>query len=186
MDVQLWRGLCDSLPPPLVLSIVLLLTGCDAEWRVRAECSTRNQCSVSGEISGRIHRKSSGVIVPSIDVSSTVISIEGSTVSLPFEGIVTLKAMNSATGATIGVSTQSWSRVGTQIRFSSPLAVNAWANSQQGADSLAFELDPVSVVASQGSNELSVVLVHDGQARAAQSTFWTSNCSALQYDACIE
>lgn len=105
----------------------------------------------------------------------------GSTVSLPASGTAALRAVNSATGATVGITSAGWTRIGTEIRFTSPAAVNAWGNAQIGADALEFELDSFAVSSAPGQNELSVTLLHQGQVRAAQTTLWNSGCGNFHY-----
>lgn len=169
---------------PFALSIALLLTGCGGTWELRAKCTTAQLCEIEGEIGGTfLVQKSGGTGTVPIDVSSTRISVAGSTVLLQPTGMVTLRALNSTSGVTVGVMSTAWIRVGDEIRFTSPAAVNAWGNSMFGADSLEFQLDPFPAITTPGENAISARLIHAGQVRAGQSTYWNNNCEQFH---CIE
>lgn len=169
------------IPPLLIAAVAVLLTGCSATWQLRAKCTTAQQCEVEGTIGGSFIVEKSGISLP-IDVSSTVISVAGSTISVPASGMVTLRAVNSSSGSTVGVFSNGWVRNGSEIRFASPAAVNAWASSMYGATALEFSLDSFPVQAPQGLNVFSASLSHAGLVRAGQTTYWNAGCTQFYCD----
>lgn len=109
----------------------------------------------------------------SYDAALYTVDVSQSTVTVPSHGNVTVKLMNSSTGAVLASRTFGWTRTGATIRLSDPGAVNVWAQQNgSGADAVKYQMAPFTTSQSQGLNTLTMTDEYDGEIQASASTTW--------------
>lgn len=165
-----------------------LLSGCasmDWSFRGRVECSNRGECKIIGEMEGKpkpqekqgaLSLYGSTPLIGGVDASAFDIDVQGSSVSIPSSGRVTLELRDSVAGVTVSANTFQWHRVGTSIRLSDPSSVERWVAESDGvANSLVVYLHPFATSSGQGLNSLHASFRYSGIEVASSSSAWFSN-----------
>lgn len=161
----------------LLLAIPLMGMKCSAEGTV--EC--KSGCGVKGTVRGEweMLRNLPGgdrllALADTFDAALWVMDVSQSNVTMPATGSVTIKLVNTATGAVRASATFPWTRTGNLVKLANPNAVNTWAAQNGGdADTLTYELAQFQTSQSTGTNTLAVAQKYNGDLLSAASTTWT-------------
>ncbi|MEE2567577.1 hypothetical protein [Hyphobacterium marinum] len=119
-------------------------------------------------------------LLQGIDANLLSFHLDGSSVSVPQSGSITVHARN-ASGGLVASQTFGWSRSGNVITPSDPNAVNSWAAvNAQGAASADFELYSGPLSTEEGYNTFLISVQYDGSLVASDGEMWINECEQGQ------
>ncbi len=166
----------------VVISSAALLSGCAANWKIGASCTTEKKCEIHGEISGTISSASNLVasaagLDSNIDASQFKLDVSGSTVTYPLSGTVTISLIDSSNNSVQAAKLFNWYRTGTSVLLADPASVNSWSEANAGsADSVKYNITPFPSMYGPGDHTLSVASKYSGSTKASVAITVSGGC----------
>jgi len=112
-------------------------------------------------------------VVP--DAAQFELDTTGSTIPYPADGWVTLRLVDTSSGAVRSTGRFKWRRAGAIIKLSAPDAVNSWVySSTGGGDSLTYEFDAFTSNYSSGPQTIAGKAKYEGATHASYTTTFSS------------
>lgn len=159
-----WKQLLMS---GVVVVSVLTMSACGGTWKVYAKRYHTNQIEMGGEIGGTWLNRS----VADLDVGSLRFDVAGSDIPLPVTGIVAITLKDGA-GATVGLSSFGWKRVGTQLVVADAGALTRWLSAHPNAVRVEYAIPGFLMPADGRSHTVATAIRYGGDIKAsARSTF---------------
>jgi hypothetical protein len=165
------------LLPLMLLTVPLMGMKCTAEASV--ECPG-GKCNPKGSVKGEWEWLRGASFLENLhglnevlDARQFRIDVSQSSVGVPSQGFVTLRLVDSTSGAVQASRLFPWHKIGTQLVLTNPDVVNNWAlENGDDADSVEYQLEQFSPTTSQGWNTLVTTPVYEGETLATASTTW--------------
>jgi hypothetical protein len=162
--------------------LLLLLTGCGPQ----AGPTIVTICTVEGNNGGITSYRcrttitwpfetpeTSSDIGTAVLVGSSIIDLQGTTVSVPANGLYSVSLIDSF-GNTYAQSSFPWSKVNNQIVPTNQIAISSWiTNSGGDVKELKIELLPITVGTQQGVNAFMTTLQVNGSVMGVAADVWT-------------
>lgn len=174
-----------------VLATAAGLTGCEGEveGRIYGECTgSGSNCKVGGEIKGKVvfknqKMKAAAQSSTTFDSARFALDVSDSSVTVPANGLVTIKLVDSRTNVIQAARDFAWVKAGEKLVLANPSAVDGWAHASAGsADSVRYDLKPFAVTGvSPGTNTLAVASEYNSQTFAYVSTTWSGRGDACRH-----
>lgn len=126
-----------------------------------------------GTVSQAVSPTSLSVYDLKIDLSDSTVLVE----STDGWASITVKKVDGSIAAT----TAEWTRVGSELIFSDPAAVEAWlAGIQQNIEEFTLDINDIEVTESEGTNVFSMEFIHEEEIVDGASTSWYSSGSSCE------
>lgn len=166
---------------PVVLAIPLMGAKCSGEASARVECNGGG-CTKTGEIKGTWEFKEKSALenilisTDTFDAAQWKVALGGSNVSLPANGTVLLKLVDSSANTVVASRIFGWHRSGSVLLLSNPDAVNDWAVANAGpADSIFYETGAFLTSEGTGTNNLVMSDVYENEQLTYAAYSWRSD-----------
>ena len=162
----------------------LLIAACSVTMEARSDaaCTPTNnvirdgsECGggVRGTVSQAVSPTSLSVYDLKIDLSDSTVLVE----STDGWASITVKKVDGSIAAT----TAQWSRVGSELVLSDPIAVQAWlAGMQQNIEEFTLDINDIEVAGSEGTNVFSMEFMYQDEVIDGASTSWYSSGSSCE------